>query len=181
MSKSKILFMLSGSIACYKSAYIISKLVQNDFEVQTACTPGALEFIGEATLEGLTGKPVFKNLYQPGVMMGHIDFAKWADLGIFCPATANSINALASGIANDAVGTLFLAYDFQKPFLIAPAMNQQMFKHPATQESLAKLEKWKIRVLPTDIGLQACGDEGPGRLLDPDQIYSEICKELGRS
>jgi phosphopantothenoylcysteine decarboxylase/phosphopantothenate--cysteine ligase len=172
--------MLTGSISCYKSAYIISKLIQNDFEVQTAATSSALKFLGEGTLEGLTGKAVFKDVFSPGQMMGHIDFCKWADLAIICPATAGTINGLATGTAHDPVGSLFLAYDLRKPFIVAPAMNQQMFKHPATQASLEKLKGWDIRVLPVDEGPQACGDEGPGRLLDPDKIYQAIVGELGR-
>jgi phosphopantothenoylcysteine synthetase/decarboxylase len=180
MSKSKILFILTGSIACYKSAGIISKLVQNNFEVQTACTDGALEFLGEATLEGLTGRSVFKNIYEAGTMMGHIDLAKWADLAIVCPATAKSINSLAAGVASDPLGSLFLAYDLRKPFLIAPAMNQEMFNHPATQISLNRLKEWRVQVLPTDDGHQACGDEGPGRLLDPEKIYEMIVAEVPR-
>jgi phosphopantothenoylcysteine synthetase/decarboxylase len=178
MLKSKVLFILTGSIACYKSAAIISKLVQNNFEVQTACTSGALEFIGEATLEGLTGRSVFKNIYEPGKMMGHIDLAKWADLTIVCPATAKSINSLATGTAEDPLGSLFLAFDLQKPFLISPAMNQEMFNHPATQLSLVRLKEWDVQILPTDIGHQACGDEGPGRLLSPEKIYDYITGAL---
>jgi phosphopantothenoylcysteine decarboxylase / phosphopantothenate---cysteine ligase len=174
MSKSKILFQLSGSIACYKSAAIISKLVQNGFEVQTVCTKSAMEFIGPATLEGLSGKKVFSDLFEPGQMMDHIKLAQWADLAILCPATAQSIAGLALGLAQDCVSTIFLAYDFNKPYLVAPAMNQAMFKHPATQAHLAKLETWGVTILPTNDGHQACGDTGPGRLLDPDKIYDAI-------
>ncbi len=176
MSKSKILFQLTGSIACYKSAVLISRLVQNGYEVQTVCTPSALEFIGAATLEGLTGKKVFSHLFKPGQMMDHIHLAKWADLAILCPATAHSINRLALGLADDCIGALFLAYDFKKPYLVAPAMNQAMFQHPATQAALGKLESWSVQILPTDVGHQACGDEGPGRLLDPEKIYLEIMR-----
>lgn len=174
MSKSNILFQLSGSIACYKACAVISKLVQENFEVQTVCTKNALEFIGAATLEGLTGRPVFSDIYQAGSMMGHIDLAKWADLAILCPATAHSINALSCGLAQDVVGALFLAYDLKKPMLIAPAMNQQMYSHPATQASLRKLKEWGVRILPTDNGHQACGDIGPGRLLEPEKIFEHI-------
>jgi phosphopantothenoylcysteine decarboxylase/phosphopantothenate--cysteine ligase len=181
MSKSKILFQLSGSIACYKSAGIISKLVQNGFEVQTVCTRSAAEFIGPATLEGLTGKKVFTDLFESGQLMDHIKLSQWADLAILCPATAQSIASLSLGLAQDCISTLFLAYDFKKPYLIAPAMNQAMFNHPATQEHLSKLEKWGVHVLPTDVGHQACGDVGPGRLLEPDLIYESIVTALRRN
>jgi phosphopantothenoylcysteine synthetase/decarboxylase len=175
---AKILFQLTGSIACYKACYLISRLVQDGFEVQAVATGEALKFIGEATLEGLTGKKVFSDIYNSGQMMDHIHLAKWADLAIICPATANTINSLAAGIATNSVGTLFLAYDLKKPYLIAPAMNQEMFKNPATQSALKKLESWKIQILPTGEGYQACGDVGLGRLLEPDLIYDYIKRAL---
>lgn len=175
---SKILFQLSGSIAAFKACAVISRLVQEGHEVQTACTRNALQFIGPATLEGLTGKPVFSDAFEHGRMMDHIHLAKWADLAILCPATANSINRLASGGEGDAIGSLFLAFDLKKPYLIAPAMNQQMFAHPATRESLARLKDWGVRILDTEHGHQACGDVGPGRLLEPEKIHAEILKAL---
>lgn len=182
MSRGKILFQLSGSIAAYKSCAILSKLVQEGYEVQTAVTAGALQFIGPATLEGLTGKPVFSDVYEQGRMMDHIHLAKWAELAIVCPATANTINQLAHGVATDCIGNLFLAYEItKKPYLVAPAMNQAMYQHPATSESLSKLESWGVKILPTDTGHQACGDVGPGRLLDPDLIYESIIRSLGGS
>jgi phosphopantothenoylcysteine decarboxylase/phosphopantothenate--cysteine ligase len=176
--KAKILFQLSGSIACYKACAVISRLVQDGFEVQTVCTPNALRFIGPATLEGLTGKPVFSDHFEAGKMMNHVYLSKWADLAILCPASADSINRLAAGIASDVVGGLFLAYDLKKPYLIAPAMNQEMFRHPATQEALTKLKSWNVRVLDTEHGRQACGDIGPGRLLEPEKIHEEIIRAL---
>ena len=95
MSNYKILFKITGSIAAYKSAYLISKLVQNGYEVQTVATVSALQFIGAATLEGLTGKPVVVDTFESGGMMSHINLVKWADLTILAPATANPLNKLA--------------------------------------------------------------------------------------
>lgn len=178
MSKPKILFQLSGSIACYKACFAISRLVQDGYEVRTACTANALKFVGAATLEGLTGHPVFANTFESGRAMDHIQLAKWADLAIVCPATANTINALSAGLAQDAIGSLFLAYDLSKPYLVAPAMNQEMYRHPATRASIERLQGWGVRVLSTAEGHQACGDIGPGRLLEPDQICSEIRASL---
>lgn len=152
MSKYKILFQISGSIAAYKSAYLISKLVQNNFEVQTVVTQSALQFIGKATLEGLTGKPVLMDTFEESNMMSHIELMKWADLIILAPASANTINKMANGIADNLVTSLFLAHKWDKPYLIAPAMNSAMFKHPATQKSLQTLIDWGIIVLPTDAG-----------------------------
>lgn len=178
MSKPKVLFQFSGSIACYKACFAVSKLVQDGYEVRTVCTPSALKFIGAATLEGLTGHPVFTDAFEVGRAMDHIALAKWADLAILCPATANSINALAAGLGQDPIGTIFLAYDLSKPYLVAPAMNQEMFGHPATRDSLEKLRGWGVQVLPTGEGRQACGDVGPGRLLEPEQICQEVSRAL---
>ena len=179
MRARRILFQLSGSIAAYKACSVISRLVQEGCEVQVACTQGALQFVGAATLEGLTGRPVFTDVYQPGRMMDHIHLAKWADLAILCPASADAINRLAAGLAQDAVGTLFLAYDLRsKPYLVVPAMNQEMMRHPATQAALEKLGSWGVQVLPTASGHQACGDVGPGRMLEPDEIYARVARAL---
>lgn len=180
MSKYKILFQISGSIAAYKSAYLISKLVQNGFEVQTMATQSALQFIGKATLEGLTSKPVLTDQFQDGEMMSHITLMKWADLIILAPASANTINKMANGLADNLITSLFLAYNFDKPYLIAPAMNTNMFQHPSTQSSIEKLKSWGIKVLPTDSGYLACGDYGSGKLLDPDKIYDYIIESLSK-
>ena len=178
MLKSKILFKITGSIAAYKSAYLISKLVQNGFEVQTVVTSSSLQFIGKATLEGLTGKPVMVDHFEDGQMMSHINLMKWADLIILCPASANTISKMANGIANNLVTSLFLAHTWDKPYIIAPAMNTAMYKHPATQESLNKLKGWGVDILPTGSGHLACGDIGEGKLLEPDIIYDHIIKVL---
>jgi len=178
MSKSNILIKITGSIAAYKSAYLISKLVQNGFNVKTVVTESALYFIGKATLEGLTGNRVYTDTFADGEMMSHINLVKWADLTIVVPADANTLNKFANGIADNLVTSLFLANEKGKPYLIAPAMNVNMYEHPATQKSLNTLVEWGIKVLPTDEGYLACGDEGKGKLLDPDKIYNYILKEL---
>ena len=100
----RLLFLLSGSISCYKACHAISRLVQAKIEVQTVTTPGALRFIGTATLEGLTGRAPFTDLWVPGRAMDHIDLARWADLALLCPATANTLNRLASGLARRSAG-----------------------------------------------------------------------------
>lgn len=178
MKKNKILFQLTGSIACYKACSVISKLVQNGFEVQTVCTSNALKFIGKSTLEGLTHRPVYVDMFEEKFALEHIELTKWLDLAIICPASANIINKLASGIADDYVSTIFLAFDFSKPYLIAPAMNKNMLEHPATQKSIKTLESWGVKVLKTGSGFLACGDKGEGRLLEPEIIYKEILKAI---
>ncbi len=154
--------------------------MQSGFEVQTGCTAQALKFIGPSTLEGLTGRPVFSDVYEAGRQMDHINLAKWADLAIVCPASANTINSLGQGLASDAIGALFLAFDLKKPFLVAPAMNVQMLSHPATQGAISKLRSLGVQVLDTESGSLACGDNGEGRLLNPDLIFAEIQKQLAR-
>ncbi|MBT3945413.1 MAG: bifunctional phosphopantothenoylcysteine decarboxylase/phosphopantothenate--cysteine ligase CoaBC [Candidatus Marinimicrobia bacterium] len=174
MSNSKILFKISGSIAAYKSADVISKLVQAGHEVQAVVTNSALNFIGPATLEGLTGKPVMSDSFKEGRMMAHIDLVKWADLTILAPATATSINRLGYGLGEDLVSALFLAHDWAKPYFVAPAMNTKMLSHPATREGLERLKKWGVCVLSPNDGTLACGDVGPGRMMEPADILAAI-------
>ena len=180
MSRSKnVLFCLSGSIACYKACAVISRLAQAGVTVQTAATPAALRFVGAATLEGLSGRPVFSDLWQPGRALDHIELARAADLALVCPATANTVNRLASGLADDPVGALFLAWQLgEKPWWIAPAMNARMWSHPATRSALERLRSWNVRILDPEEGPHACGEEGPGRLAEPEKIAAAILREL---
>ena len=176
---NRVLFQLTGSIACYKACQVISRLVQKGVEVQTVASPAALEFVGQATLEGLTGKPVFTNIVEPGRVMDHIALARWADIAVLCPATAHTLNGLAAGVAADPLGCLFLAWDFRKkPYLVAPAMNHMMLAHPATRQAFARLKEWGVELLPTEVGHQACGEEGDGRMLDPDRVSDNVLQRL---
>lgn len=174
-----ILFKLTGSIACYKACAVISGLVQKGYQVQTAASPSALKFIGEATLEGLTGQPVLKDLWQSGRAMDHIHAVRAADLIVVAPATANFVNSIANGLGQDLLTTMSLAHDFKKPYLIAPAMNGSMLNHPTTQASLKKLKIMGYSVLPTESGSLACGETGEGRFLAPETLLQEIEAALG--
>ena len=174
MSRAKILFKMSGSIACYKACDAISKLVQAGFEVETVMTKSALEFVGRATVEGLTGRSVHTDVFEPGCYMDHIRLAKWADLVIVAPASANTLAKLAQGLGDDLLSTLFLAHDFSKPYLLAPAMNVAMYNHPATRENLEKLRTWGVSVLTPGEGRLACGDVGEGRLIEPTDLVRAI-------
>ena len=179
MSKSKILYQLSGSIAAYKACSVISALIQEGHEVRIACTPSALQFVGKATLEGLTGYPVYDQIFEERRAMDHIQLARWADLAVLAPATATSIARLANGLGEDAVSCLFLAWEVgQRPYLVAPAMNHAMYSHPATQGHLKTLSSWGVRVLPVGEGHQACGETGAGRFLEPEQLLAEIRTSL---
>jgi phosphopantothenoylcysteine decarboxylase / phosphopantothenate---cysteine ligase len=178
MLKNKILLKISGSIAVYKSAYLVSKLVQSGYLVKVVMSDSATKFVGKATFEGLTGNKVFTDSFEDGEMMNHINLVKWANLVILAPATANTINKFASGDGGNLITSLFLAHDWSVPYLIAPAMNTKMYLHPATQNSLKILKDWGVKVLDSDSGYLACGDEGVGKLLDPEKIFSEIEKTL---
>lgn len=175
MSGKNILFMMSASVACFKACAVVSALVKKGHQVQTALTPNALQFIGPATLQGLTGKAVYYDMFAPRQSgTEHISLSKWADCTVLCPASADVINKMACGVADDCVTTLFLAHDFAKPFLIAPAMNSRMFLHPATQKSLQTLRSWGVQLIEPAQGHLACGDEGPGRLAEPQTVLSKI-------
>lgn len=179
MRESKVLFLLTGSIACFKACELISRLVKRGVAVETVASAGALRFVGTATLEGLTGRPPLVDLYQPGRAMDHINLARWADAALLCPATANSLNRLAAGLAEDAIGALFLAWEIAaKPWLIAPAMNATMWEHPATSASRRRLADYGARLLPVGDGRLACGESGEGRLLEVAEIEAELMTAL---
>ena len=181
MTKPNVLFLLSGSIACYKACAVISRLTQAGVTVQTVATPAALKFVGAATLEGLSGRPVFTDAFEAGRALDHIELARAADLALVCPATANTINRLATGLADDPVGALFLAWELKgKPWWIAPAMNARMWEHPATAASVQKLKSWGVRVLDPAEGPHACGEAGPGRLAEPEQIATAVLAALAK-
>ena len=175
---AKVLFQITGSIAAFKACQALSDLVKAGYDVQTVASKAALEFVGPATLEGLTGHPVLTEISTEGRRMDHIHLARSADLFVLCPATANAINRLAAGLADDLIGALFLAAERSKPYLVFPAMNHQMLQHPATQKSIETLRKWGVKVLDTGKGSLACGETGEGRLLEPEQIVRAIQKAL---
>jgi phosphopantothenoylcysteine decarboxylase / phosphopantothenate---cysteine ligase len=179
-AEQRILFQLTGSIACFKACELISRLVKRGIAVQTVASAGALRFVGAATLEGLTGRAPFTDLYEAGRMMDHIRLARWADIALLCPATANSINRLAAGLADDAIGALFLAWELDhKPYLVAPAMNATMWDHPATLATRERLAGFGAKLLPVGDGRLACGEQGEGRLLEVDQLEKLVLQALG--
>ena len=180
MSRSNLLVVFTGSIAAYKACEVVSQLVQRDHTVRCVATESALKFIGAATLEGLTGTPVAHDLFANGRALDHINLTRWADLVVVCPATANTINRLAAGLADDLPGALFLAHDRAKPWLVAPAMNPAMWAHPATQEAVAKLTSWGVQFIAVGEGRTACGETGEGRLAEPAAIVSAIESALVR-
>ncbi|MDO8544353.1 MAG: bifunctional phosphopantothenoylcysteine decarboxylase/phosphopantothenate--cysteine ligase CoaBC [Opitutaceae bacterium] len=171
---ANILFILSGSISCYKACDAVSQLVQRGHRVRAVTTAAAQRFVGGATLEGLTGEKVATDLFAGGAALDHIALTRWAHVTIVCPATANTINRMAAGIADDLAGALLLAHDWRKPLLLAPAMNPAMWSHPATVAAIERLRGWGVRVIRVGSGRTACGEVGEGRLAEPEAIVAGV-------
>ncbi len=174
MSGSNILFILTGSIACYKACDAISRLVQRGHRVRTVATASALRFVGTATLEGLTREQVATDLFAEGHALDHIGLARWADVTLVCPASADRLNRMAAGLGDDLAGALLLAHDWTRPLLLAPAMNPSMWRHPATVASVRTLRSWGARFIESGSGRTACGEEGEGRLAEPADIVAAV-------
>lgn len=173
-STPKLLFILTGSIALYKVMNVLSHFKKLNYQIKVVATQSALKFVGVSTVEGLTSEKVHVDLYENGSNMDHIHLIRWADAVVVAPATANYINKLASGVADDLASTLFLAHDFTKPWAVFPAMNTKMYQHPSTQNSIAQLKSWGVDILASASGVLACGEIGVGRLLEPDQMIQAI-------
>jgi phosphopantothenoylcysteine decarboxylase/phosphopantothenate--cysteine ligase len=180
MSGSNLLFVFTGSVAAYKACEAVSRLVQRGHRVRCVATAAAMKFIGPATLEGLTGSPVLSDLFENGRALDHIALTRWADAVVVCPATANTLNRLAAGLADDLPGALFLAHDRSKPWLVIPAMNPAMWSHPATVAAVERLRSWGVRLVPVGEGRTACGETGEGRLAEPDSIVAAIEAAVAR-
>ncbi|OON38419.1 bifunctional phosphopantothenoylcysteine decarboxylase/phosphopantothenate synthase [Izhakiella australiensis] len=169
----KIVLGVSGGIAAYKAPELVRRLRDRGAEVRVAMTEAAKAFITPLSLQAVSGFPVSDSLLDPAAeaAMGHIELGKWADLVILAPATADLIARLACGMANDLVTTICLAT--AAPVAVAPAMNQQMFRAAVTQENLARLANRGMMIWGPDSGSQACGDVGPGRMIDPLALVAE--------
>lgn len=174
LTGKRILVGLSGGIAAYKSAELVRRLKERHAEVRVVMTESAKSFITPLTLQAVSGEPVSDALLDPAAEagMGHIELAKWADLVLIAPASANTLARLAAGLADDLLTTLCLATP--APLAVAPAMNQQMYRHPATQDNLVTLARRQTLVWGPAQGAQACGDVGPGRMLEPMALVGLI-------
>lgn len=174
LANTKILLGITGGIAAYKTPDLVRKLTAQGAEVRVVLTPSAAEFVSPLSLQAVSGNPVHQHLLDPDAeaAMGHIELAKWADILLIAPATANCMAKLANGLADDLLSTLFLATTAD--VYLAPAMNQQMWKAAATQRNLSTLHWMGVTLLGPDSGEQACGDIGAGRMLDPMDIVAAI-------
>lgn len=174
MASQNIILGVSGGIAAYKTPELVRRLRDRGAQVQVVMTRSAREFVTETTLQAVSGMPVRTNLWDPAAeaAMGHIELARWADLVLIAPATAEIMARMAAGAAPDLLTTLCLATE--APVVIAPAMNHVMWSHPAVQENRQKLVEHGVRILGPDVGDQACGESGPGRMMQPDQIVAAV-------
>jgi phosphopantothenoylcysteine decarboxylase / phosphopantothenate---cysteine ligase len=168
----RVVLGITGGIAAYKAAELARLLVKRDIEVQVAMTDAATHFITPATMQALTGHPVLIDQWQDDKGMAHIHTSRLADAIVIAPATADFIAKLAHGLANDLLSTLCLARDC--PLLIAPAMNKQMWANAATQRNLQRLIADGVTVLGPASGIQACGEEGMGRMLEAEALALDI-------
>jgi len=170
LQDKKILLGISGGIAAYKTPELVRRLKEHGADVRVVMTEGAKAFITPLTLQAVSGNHVADSLLdsQAELAMGHIELAKWADLIIIAPATADIIARITAGMANDLLSTLCLATD--APIALAPAMNQQMWHAPATQANISTITQWGFHIWGPGSGEQACGDIGLGRMLEVNEL-----------
>ncbi|HEY5717387.1 MAG TPA: bifunctional phosphopantothenoylcysteine decarboxylase/phosphopantothenate--cysteine ligase CoaBC [Motiliproteus sp.] len=176
LNHKRILLGITGGIAAYKSADLCRQLRTAGAEVQVVLTRAASEFITPLTMQALSGNPVHQQLLNPEAEagMGHIELAKWADLVLIAPASADIIARLAAGMGNDLLTTLCLATE--SPIALAPAMNQAMWRDQRTQDNCRRLQSLGMQIWGPGVGEQACGDTGPGRMLEPLDL-AQRCAE----
>ncbi len=177
LANKRIVLGVSGGIAAYKSADLARRLRDAGAELRVVMTAGATEFITPLTMQAVSGHPVHQQLLDAGAEagMGHIELARWADAVLVAPASANFLARLAQGRADDLLSTVCLATE--APVAVAPAMNQQMWNNAATQANLATIKKNAVRIFGPAQGSQACGEVGPGRMLEPIELVT-LASEL---
>ncbi len=175
----KIVLGITGGIAAYKAAELVRLLVKSNIEVTVVMTKAACQFITPVTMQALSGRPVFIGMWDSSIANGmpHIELSRDADAILIAPASADFIAKLVHGRTDDLLSTLCLARGSDTkpcPLLVAPAMNKQMWENPATQRNIAQLRTDNVSILGPDSGDQACGEIGPGRMLEPDELMAEI-------
>ncbi len=174
MKGRELLIGVTGGIAAYKTAALVSELVQADAGVTVVLTDAARQFVGAATFEALTGRPVPRGLFDdPAFPLGaHIELARRAEVMCVAPATANFLAKSAVGLADDLLSTLYLA--FKGPVIMAPAMNAEMLGKPPVQRSLAQLLADGVAIIDPEEGWLSCRDQGVGRMAAPNRIRAAI-------
>jgi len=178
LTHKRIVLGVTGSIAAYKSAELVRRLQEQGAEVRVVMTRAACEFITPLTMQALSGNPVHLEFLDADAeaAMGHIALARWCDVVLVAPASANFLARLAHGQADDLLSTLCLATT--APVMVAPAMNQQMWLNVATQENIKILQQREINIIGPAEGEQACGETGPGRLLEPGMLLQDVANKF---
>ena len=174
----RIIVGITGGIAAYKAPELVRLLKKQGHEVRCAATEHALQFVTRVTLETVSGAPLYSDLFASG-RTEHISLKDWGEMLIVAPATANIIGKVANGIADDALSTLLLAFS-GKPVIMAPAMNCEMWAHPAVQRNIETLKAWGIRMVGPEEGELACGVNGVGRMSEPEAIAAAVCNSESR-
>ena len=180
LQNKRIVLGITGGIAAYKAATICSRLVQAGAEVDVVMTEGARKFITPLTFQALTHRPIYSDIFDipSGQNIPHITLADSADLLLIAPSTANTIGKIANGLADNLLTAIALATP--APILIAPAMETDMWHHPATQSNIKKLQSWNVTVVGPAAGRLASGAVGRGRLVEPDEIVGMAQVVLAR-
>ena len=179
MLNKKILIGICGGIAAYKTLTLIRLFRKAGCEVKVVATQNALSFVTPLSIETLSNNRLYVDMFEHSANRSteHISLAQWADIAIVAPATANIIGKLANGIADDALTTTLLA--FSKPVYIAPAMNENMYKHIAVQRNMDTLREFNFHIISPESGMLACNAEGIGRMAEPETIFSTISSFFG--
>lgn len=176
LRNKRILLGVTGSIAAYKSAELVRRLRSAGADVRVVMTRGAMEFVAPLTFQALSGYPVHRDLLDPDAeaVMGHIALARWADAILVAPASADFVARLAQGRADDLLTAVALASDV--PLALAPSMNRQMWDNPATRANVQRVAGHGVLLFGPDAGEQACGEVGPGRMLEPDALLAALAE-----
>ena len=174
LSSKKILLIICGGIAAYKSLEIIRLLKKKGVMIKTILTKRGAEFVTPLSITSLSQSKVYQDLFslENEAEMDHISLSRWADLILIAPATANTISKLANGNADDLASTVTLASN--KKIFVAPAMNVRMWDHQSTRENISKLKTYSYKLIGPEIGDMACGEYGEGKMLEPKNIVNEI-------
>ena len=180
LSGKRILIGVTGGIAAYKAAELVRLLTKHGGEVRVVMTEAAQAFVSPMTFQALSGAPVRSALFDAAheAAMGHIELARWADIVVVAPASADVLARLACGMANDLLSTLVLATT--APVAVAPAMNRAMWGHPATVDNVSRLEARGVLLWGPAEGGQACGETGPGRMLEAAELFERVLYALSR-
>lgn len=173
-SRKSVILGVTGGIAAYKAAQLTRELQRRGIDVQVVMTDAARGMVTPATFQALSGRPVYTDMWDTSVpdSMGHIELSRGKDAVVVAPATADFIAKLANGLASDLLSTLCLAREC--PLIVVPAMNRQMWQHPATRRNIERLVQDGVTILGPDSGEQACGETGMGRMLEPEDIAASV-------